>query len=199
MMSTSRAAHPCIPTAVRRNGRVLLNQQLWLWGQDIRRPEGNALIEYGFTRTKPPTDQRGSNTYLLQLPCGARLVLWAFGFFYQRDERGGIFIPRFTFTPRLARFDGLPGAVWSAEQLVDCRPPRDAREWSRVRELFIPALRWVADYERWVCGARSLDYRRDCVERWRQTRIAAESLVEEWQQLAACCDVAIRQFSAARL
>lgn len=191
-----RCSQPCIPTALRRRARILLNQQCWLWGQDIRRPEGNALIEYGFARTRPPEGQKGSNTYLLRRPDGTAL-LWAFGFFYHRAGEGGVFLPRFAGTPRLARFAGLPGAVWSATQL-DCRPPRGVWQWSRARQLFVPALRWLAEYERWVRAARGLGYRRACVESWKQTQTSAASLPEQWEALADDCDAAIRAFIAAR-
>lgn len=199
--SQSLMLHPrqrCLPADVRRCGRVLLNQQLWLWGQDIRRPEGNALIEHGFTRLKPPDGVRGSNTYVLQLPCGARVFLWAFGFCYQRPGCGGIFMPRFSFTPRLARCDDLPAAVWSATQLGAYRPPRDSRQWARAWSHFIPALRWVADYERWIGGARSSEYRRVCIDSWRQTQVHAACLGAEWEALAERCDMAMRSFIAAR-
>lgn len=36
-----------IPAQVRRQGRILLNQQCWLWGQDVR--EGIYINRYGFT------------------------------------------------------------------------------------------------------------------------------------------------------
>ncbi len=193
-----RCSRPCIPTDVRRRGRILLNQQLWLWGQDIRRPEGNALIAYGFARSTPPEGQRGSNTYLLRLPDGASILLWAFGFFYQREELGGVFLPRFGFTPRLARCAAPPEGVWSATQLRDCCPPHGAQAWARAHRLFIPALRWVADYERWVLGARGADYRRSCVGSWQKEQVPAEGLDGAWDALAEACDAAMRAFIAAR-
>lgn len=189
---------PCIPTGVRRRGRVLLNQQFWLWGLDIRRPEGNALIEFGFSRMKPPEGQKGSNTYVLCRADGVSIILWAFGFFYHRADAGGIFVPRFGFTPRLARFAGLPGEIWSATQLTTCRVPHGARQWARTHCLVIPALRWVADYERWVLEARSLAYRRACVADWRHTQVAADRLLGEWASLADDCDAAMGAFIAAR-
>jgi hypothetical protein len=197
-LGATRCSRPCIPTELRRAGRVLLNQQCWLWGQDIRRPEGNAPIEYGFARTKPPEGQKGSNTYLLHRPDGVTVILWAFGFFYHQEGAGGIFIPRFAFAPRLARVDALPVGVWSATQLGYCRPPRDAREWACAADLFIPALRWVADYERWIRGARSLAYRDDCVGAWKQAQVAADCLAERWDALADACHAAMRAFIAAR-
>lgn len=189
---------PCIPTEVRRRGRILMNQQCWLWGQDIRRPEGNALIAHGFARTKPPEGLRGSNTYLLQRPGGATILLWAFGFFYHLADQGGVYIPRFAATPRLARFDGLPGEVWSATQLGECRPPRGTWQWARARQLFVPALRWLAEYERWVRAERGLDYRRACVRSWKHAQTPAETLDAQWEALADDCDAAIGAFIAAR-
>ena len=35
---------------IRKIRTTLLDQQLWCWGQDIRRVEGNALLTYGFTK-----------------------------------------------------------------------------------------------------------------------------------------------------
>jgi hypothetical protein len=191
-------SRPCIPTEIRRRGRVLLNQQCWLWGQDIRRPDGNALIEYGFARTRPPAGEKGSNTYALRSTGGETVLLWAFGLFFHRPGTGGVFIPRFGFSPRVARFDGLPGEVWGATQLSNCSPPRGAREWARAHRLFIPALRWVAGYEGWIVGRRGLDYRRACVESWPKVRVAADGLAGEWDRLIADCDAAMRAFIAAR-
>lgn len=188
----------CVPTEVRRRGRVLLNQQLWLWGQDIRRPEGNALLEYGFERTRPPEGQKGSNTYTCQPAPGTVVTLWAFGLSYARADRGAVFLPRFTFTPRLVAAEAPPGVIWSPTQLPDCRAPRGAREWARAHRLFIPALRWIADYECWIAGRLGLPYRRACVEAWPKVRVPADRLADAWAQLIAECDAAMQAFIAAR-
>ena len=34
----------------------LLNQQIWYWGRDICKEEGNLLVEIGFERIEPPLD-----------------------------------------------------------------------------------------------------------------------------------------------
>lgn len=131
----------CIPTATRRYGRVLFNQQLWLWGQDIRRPEGNALLTYGFERIRPPEGLRAGNTYRLVQTDGTRIFLWGFGLVYHRAECGGVFMPRFAFTPHVSPGMEAPENVWSPAQLGNCRPPQNALQWERARQLFIPALR----------------------------------------------------------
>ena len=48
---------------VRKIGTTLLDQQLWCWGQDIRRTEGNALLAYGFTKHRPLEGKHGSTAY----------------------------------------------------------------------------------------------------------------------------------------
>lgn len=194
-----RCRRPCIPTEARRRGRVLLNQQLWLFGQDIRRPEGNALIDYGFRRTRPPEGLKAGNTYSITEPDGTGIFLWGFGLFFHHPARGGIFIPRFTFTPRLARFVGLPDRAWAWPQLQECRVPRGVYQWATARYLFIPALRWIAAYERWIVRRRGPDYRTACLAPWSHATIAAADLSDAWQQLLADCDTGMGAFIAARL
>ena len=51
----------------------LLSQQLWCFGQDIRRVEGNWLIEQGFQRTPPPREQKDcASVYTLSLSASKR-------------------------------------------------------------------------------------------------------------------------------
>ena len=67
---------------VRKTGTLLLDQQLWCWGQDIRRVDGNALLAYGFTRHRPPEGEHGSPAYEWRGSGRSRVILWGFGFFY---------------------------------------------------------------------------------------------------------------------
>ena len=61
----------------------LLSQQIWCWGRDILRPEGNWLLEMGFQRLEPPTDDRKtSSVYCLEIPNNRRVVLRGYGVFY---------------------------------------------------------------------------------------------------------------------
>jgi hypothetical protein len=71
-----------LPEPVRRHGAELLHLQCWLWGCDIRRAGGNLLLEYGFSRQRPPSGAVGSSAYLMALESGTHVVLWGFGAFY---------------------------------------------------------------------------------------------------------------------
>lgn len=46
---------------------ALFDQQLWCWGQVIRRPEGNLLLAYGMTRQRLPETIKGSSLYRYRL------------------------------------------------------------------------------------------------------------------------------------
>ena len=35
----------------------LFSQQIWCWGKDIEKLEGNWLLEIGFERIEPPTER----------------------------------------------------------------------------------------------------------------------------------------------
>lgn len=192
------ARRTCIATETRRLGRRLFNQQLWLWGQDIRRPEGNALITYGFERIRPPERLKAGNVYRVALGEGGELSLWGFGLYYRNAAVGGIFMPRFTFVPQVTSCTAPPDGVWSAAQLSGCRPPRDAAQWTLARSLFLPVLRWIVDYERWIVTLRGPQYRCDCVAPWPHQPIAAERIIAEWTRTTAALDEQLTSFIAAR-
>ena len=82
---------------IRKIGTMLFDQQLWCWGQDIRRAEGNALLAYGFTKHRPPEGKHGSTAYEWRSSGRNRVVLWGFGFFYGDGDRGGLFLQRYKF------------------------------------------------------------------------------------------------------
>lgn len=86
-----------------KKGSRLLHTQCWFWGQDIRSPAGNLLVQYGFERFRPPEGVEGSSAYLLALVPAREtscLILWGFGLFYRTEGAGGIFLDRFRFLPR---------------------------------------------------------------------------------------------------
>jgi hypothetical protein len=192
------ARRTCIATETRRLGRRLFNQPLWLWGQDIRRPEGNALITYGFERTRPPEGLKAGNVYRVALGEGRELSLWGFGLYLRDAAIGGIFMPRFTFIPQVTTCTARPDDVWSAAQLAGCRPPRDAAQWARARSLLLPVLRWIVEYERWIVRLRGPHYRCACIAPWPHQPIAAKRLIDEWTTTTAAFDEQMTSFIAAR-
>ena len=56
---------------------ILLHQQLWCFGKDIKVPNKNLLVNYGFKQVRLPKEITGSTNYICRTS-EATLVLWAF-------------------------------------------------------------------------------------------------------------------------
>ena len=67
--SKTKLARPLLAPALRKQMEPLYQQQMWLWGQDIRAPQGNLLKAYGFTyvsgqKSAGPGRSRGHHSSL---------------------------------------------------------------------------------------------------------------------------------------
>jgi hypothetical protein len=165
-----------LPDSLRREGQVLLHQQCWNWGYDVRRPEGNILIEYGFTRVRPPGTVQGSSQYTWNGPLTVRL--WGFGFFAGRTLDRGIHVNRYEFLPRLAKMDQ---DVWEPAVLQSQCPHARGRA---CLGLLATALRWMRDYEAWVLRQCGVQYRRRALAQWNKPCILPEAMPVLWDRLA---------------
>lgn len=181
----------CLPAAVRRHGTSLLNQQFWLWGQDIRRPEGNLLLQHGFARTRPPEDIQGGRRYALRLDPDRTVVLWGFGLFYGDEERGGLYLSRFRLAPLLCASATPPVGVWTPSQLPPLSDPVGESDWGRARLLLGAALRWVSAYETWVVREMGSDYRQRCLTGCSRPVCPADGGAALWLRMARHCDATL--------
>jgi hypothetical protein len=144
-------------------------------------------LAYGFSRQRPPEEEKGSSAYLLQHDPDTLVVLWGFGVFYGSPTTGGIHLGRYGFTPEIVPWLNTTMVPWLPEQLVIAELPctHTAQQW--VESQFIEALRWIAGYEAWVSATYGLEYRQRCVAAWKQQQTPAERLVDAWNQLAVRC------------
>lgn len=104
-LNPSQSHRPRLSTSIRRSGCALLYQQCWLWRQDIKRAEGNLLLQYGFQRLRPAPGQSGSSQYALQLGDALQVRLWGFGMYFGCEQ--GIFLNRFECIPCRAELSDL--------------------------------------------------------------------------------------------
>lgn len=154
-------------------GSVLLHQQCWLWGCDIRRPEGNLLLAYGFVRQPDPEGKR-STQYTLPLTDGNIVRLWGSGFYFG-DEQEGVFLNRFAFEPRLVRFDETwqnPAQLKEAPRYLDFQRLSDA-------------CAWIAEYEAWVLEQHGTTYRQACAVGGPDASQPVANMAVRWRELAA--------------
>lgn len=195
-MAADRASNPVtarLPAAVRRCGTSLLNQQFWLWGQDIRRQDGNLLLRYGFERARPPEGVHGSRCYTLRLGEHRTVALWGFGLFRGDRSLGGLYLSRFKLSPLLSESGEPPVAVWTPAQLPPFLQPANADDLARARSSLAAALRWISAYESWILEEMGPAYRRDCLAGWSRPIGGAASIPTLWLRLAQRCDAMSRR------
>ncbi|MEM7342743.1 MAG: hypothetical protein AAF485_00740, partial [Chloroflexota bacterium] len=168
----------------RRLGRGLLDQQMWCFGYDIRRSDGNLLREYGFTRQQQPEEERGS-CYTLCLGSDCQVGLWGSGLFYGHGELGGLSLKRYQFHPKLTESPQLSANTAGASKLPAGRKPQTEAEIAQIGVLLGQALSWLALYEQWVQGVAGSDYRSQSVQAWhRKMVVSADEMAATWQELA---------------
>ncbi len=160
----------------------LFDQQMWCWGQDVKRPD-NLLLRYGFECWRPPEDIPGAG-YALRRESRRQVVLWGFGLFHGNFELGGMFVRRFGFHPLFTEAHDLPVAFWKPGSMPSFRLPEGPPEQHRLSALLSDVCAWVADYEAWVCAAGGAGYREECVARWRDPFLAADRMERSWRRLA---------------
>ena len=171
-----------VPSALRRSGESLMQQQCWCWGCDARGSDAqgeNALLRAGFSRRRPPAGAHGSSTYFLHSE-NCSIALWAFGMSYREGERA-IFIQRFSFAPRVVA-DEIPH-IWRCAQMPS-RPPLDAASCAAMLELWPRALQWMARYETEVLQARGETQRLQDLRGWNHRFVPPREVPAAWQNLA---------------
>jgi len=164
----------------------LLSQQVWCWGRDIERSEGNWLMEIGFDRIEPEFKcDHCDSIYTLELPNGKRVMLRAFGVFYGNDQKEGIYLPRYDFLPKYSRRLNIKNPPWEKKDLPKLNFPNNL-EVSNCIFLVSELVNWIRTYEENVVNILGLDYRKSTLLEWIKIRglvIPAEDMVSEWKFL----------------
>ncbi len=157
--------------------------------------DGNVLLQYGFTRHRQPPDTMptGCSAYQIQPDKEQEIVLWGFGVFYGEAERGGLYLRRYGFLPKLLRTSKLSLPIWTSEQLPPRQTPRQPGEILRLLELLQQTLRFIARYEEWVVQQCGLAYRQQCLRVWERETIAAEEMLPRWRALQQHCEIILNK------
>lgn len=165
--------------------KLLLNQQAWCWGQDIRRADGNLLLAFGLQRCRADRPGRGSSRYALEWMGKAHVILWGHGVFFGVAGVGGLYLPRFSAVPWRTAYADLPASCWAAEDLYDLHAARMPVERRSTSYMLRCLLRWIAGYESWVLGSYGLPYRRLSLAGWHRPQVPPERVPGLWRRLAA--------------
>ena len=169
----------------------LLSQQVWCWGRDILRPEGNWLLKIGFGRIEPPPDRKACpSVYTLAMPHKRCVVLRGFGVFYGDSQRGGVFLPRYEFHPRYTTHATLDCPPWSRADLPKLGKPTASQQ-HPCATLTLDLIDWIWRYEVNILEQLGIEYRRSTLLEWDDSTrplVPAENMAAAWQELS--CQVA---------
>lgn len=164
-------------------GALLLHQQCWQWGRDIRSPHGNLLLAAGFERTRPPAGLPAGSRYV-RLETGAPVIyLWAFGLFAFLPEEGGIYINRYCFVPRWVPEAEAALAPWKPEVFEGCGPALTHRQIRTSKFLLRYVLTAMAEYEEDIVARHGIAYRRESLREWHEPAILPERMPIEWRRM----------------
>lgn len=169
-------------TTLRKLGAKLFDQQMWCWGCDIRRAEGNLLLAYGFERQRP-VDRRTSSAYIYHTLDGRQIVLWGFGAFWGMERIGGLYVPRDGFRSYLVSGWRLPSDVWPDKPAP--RRDHDAGDADLLAYLLAQFATWIAAYERWIQQSVGSAYRIAALHPWRRKMVVAgDAMAGAWGEVA---------------
>ena len=170
-----------------RQAVSLLSQQVWCWGRDILRPEGNWLLEIGFDRIEPPADRKDcSSVYALAMPHRRCVVLRGFGVFYGDGQRGGVFLPRYEFQLRYTTHATLDCPPWSYADLPKLSTPTESQQ-KACATLTLDLIDWIRGYEVNIVEQLGIEYRRSTLLEWdngRRPFVPAENVASAWHELS---------------
>ncbi|MAH09307.1 MAG: hypothetical protein CL961_06515 [Euryarchaeota archaeon] len=165
----------------------LLSQQIWYWGQDIRRKQGNLLIEFGFQRVKPPADTEiEDSVYTLNLTENRSVILRGFGVYYRDNDLGAIFLPRYEFIPGYTTNLTLEQPLWTYDELPELYFPTET-EWESYTTLLTDLVNWIQSYEQRVIEEQGLEYRISTLTEWdngERKVTSPEKVVVEWEKVS---------------
>lgn len=176
--------------ALRKLGAPLLDLQMWCWGCDVRRQEGNLLTAYGLTRLPSP-EPRYRSAYTCGLCENCRLTLWAWGLWLADPQFGSLYLSRSRFQIRTSGTAHPQPNAWNENALPATAAPQTEAEWHASFQLFAAVCAWVGAYEQWVTAATERGYREAAAASWPQRRCypqftaQAGEPVGAWSQLSA--------------
>lgn len=167
-------------------GVDLLSQQIWCWGRDILRAQGNWLIEQGFEVIKAPADlERVKNIYSLKISKEQHIMLRGFGIIFTDNRYGSIFVPRYEFLPKYASSSNLNTLPWSTDYLPEFAPPSDIEK-KYCSIMFGHLIDWIITYEQNLIANLGIDFRNTTVEEWTNGKrriIDSDNIISEWEKL----------------
>jgi hypothetical protein len=155
------------PALQGRLGRALsvgFDYQMWCLGCDIKRQEGNLLLDFGFKKESPPFAEFGSSRYTLAIEkCGC-LYLWGFAALLTFNQ-DCLCLKRFEKMPRYSNTDESLSICWHPSHLPHIAFPKNEEQIARATQLLSLIAQQFLKYEEYVVKVTPYSYRKTCLAR----------------------------------
>lgn len=177
-----------IPNQSQQTARMLIDQQMWCWGCDVRRSDGNLLLMYGAEK-RPSPNPRYHSGYVFHNNNETVVNLWGWGLWIACPQCGSLFIARSRFKVYYtSQFIPMPDA-WCKRDLLSMDFTDDGDEITHAQSLLENALHWIGTYEAWLSTQVTSDYREHILAKWPQRKrhkggIPAGEIAEQWFKLS---------------
>ncbi|MZH02388.1 MAG: hypothetical protein F3745_03025 [Nitrospinae bacterium] len=162
---------------------ILLHQQLWFFGKDIKTPNKNLLVNYGFKQVRPPKEISGGTNYICQIG-DVSIVLWGFGIYFGYQNNKGVYIGRYNFYPRLIHDEPPNFPIWAPSNLPEMKIPQNAKDWECSFRLISDLFEWISHYEEWTNWVMGSSYREACLKDWDQSIVSGNEMAWAWRKVA---------------
>ena len=170
-----------IPKYLQNEWKKLFTKQLYCIGKDIRHKD-NLLLQYGFTRQRPPNPDKGSSQYSFTEQ-NNQVILWGFGMMFA-TKNDGLFLWRHEFEPKFLKVNSLLPNLWDPDQLPQCTIPKTPEETLLMLQLLIESMKWLESYENWVLATCGQSYRNESLQGEYSSDSPHNRLDEKWHELS---------------
>ena len=170
-----------IPKYIQNQWRRLFTKELYGIGKDILHKD-NLLLQYGFTRQRPPNSDMGSSQYSLT-DKDDQIILWAFGMVFA-TKNDGLFLWRHEFEPKLLNVNLLLPNLWEANQLPQRTIPKTTEETLLMLQLLVKSMKWLENYEEWILTTCGQTYRSESLQGKFPSDTRHLRLDEKWHDLS---------------
>ncbi len=169
-----------VPKNIQNSWKKLFSKQLYGIGKDIMYNK-NLLLQYGFTKLRPPNPEKGSSQYTLTGK-NDQIILWGFGMVFATKNKG-LFLWRHEFVPKLLDVNTLSSQVWAPEQLPQCTIPKTPDEMLLTLQLLFKSMKWLEGYEKWIIATCGQSYRDKSLQAANSSNVTSFYLDQKWSEL----------------
>ncbi|MEO0564475.1 MAG: hypothetical protein AAF125_20390 [Chloroflexota bacterium] len=158
-----------IATEFQRRAFPLLDQQMWCWGCDVQRAEGNLLLAYNAEK-RPAPNPRDHSAYRFVADNHVVLNLWSWGIWVSQPQWGSLFIGRSRFRVHYSTEAIHTPDAWRTRDLPSMTGAHNEADAMHAIYLLEAALNWIGGYEDWLRSQVEPDYREQILEKWPQRK-----------------------------